>query len=305
MIVITDCDHPSIDIERSIFDAAGMPVRLAACRSPEDVIAEGHGATALLVQYAPVTRAVLEALPECRVVGRYGVGLDTIDTRAAAELGVAVTSVPDYCVQEVANHAIALILDLARGISRLDRGVQAGTWDFRLGGVLRRPDHQQLGLIGLGRIGRAVASRAQALGYRVVASDPARPLAGLPLVSLDELLRTSDIVSLHASLDPTTHHLLDDRALALVKPGALLVNTARGRLIDEAALVAALRDGRLGGAALDVLEQEPITAGNPLRGMPNVILTPHAAFYSRESLEEMKRRVSEQIVALVTAARRP
>jgi D-3-phosphoglycerate dehydrogenase len=297
MILITDCDHPSTDVERAVFEAAGRPFRLATCRTEAEIIDEGRDAVALLAQYAPITRQVLEALPNVRVVGRYGVGLDTIDLVAAAELGVPVLNVPDYCVDEVANHTIGLILALTRGLVELDRGVQRGTWDFRLGGELRRPGAQRLGLVGVGRIGRAVARRAIALGYEVVGEDPARPEAdGVTFVTLDELLATSDVVSLHASLDETTEHLINARALARMKPGAVLVNTARGRLIDEAALVAALRAGRLGGAALDVLEREPIDPANLLIGMPNVVLTPHAAFYSREALVEMKQRVAEKIV---------
>ncbi len=297
LIVITDCDHPSIELERAIFVAAGHDVVLAQCRTAEDVVAAGQGATALLAQYAPITDAVMAALPGFRVVGRYGVSLDNIELPAAARHGIKVVNVPDYCIDEVADHAIGLVLALSRGITFLDRAIHAGTWDFRRGGELRRASGMRLGIIGLGRIGAATARRAQALRFEVVASDPrASDVDEVRRMDLDELLATSDIVSLHPWLDPSTRHLLDATALARMKPGALLVNTSRGGLVDQAALVQALRSGHLGGAALDVLEHEPIAADDPLLSLPNVVLTPHAAFYSPESMVEMKTRVAEGII---------
>jgi hypothetical protein len=184
-ILITDCDHPSIDVERDILSAAGWTVTLARCKTAADVVAAGEDATALIVQYAPITGAVLRALPGVRAVGRYGVGLDTVDTVAAAELGVAVRNVPDYCVDEVADHTLGLILALTRGIVALDRGVQQGTWDFRLAGRVRRASSQRLGIVGLGRIGSALAQRALAIGYDVVGCDPRGPgLTGLTMTDL-------------------------------------------------------------------------------------------------------------------------
>ncbi len=297
-IVITDCDHPAIEIERAIFARAGYEVELARCHNAGEVIAAGGGAVALLTQYAPITDAVLAALPSVRVIGVYGASLDNVDLPAAARRGLPVVNVPDYGVDEVADHTVGLILALTRGIVTLDRAVHAGTWDFRGGGELRRASGRQVGVIGLGLIGTAVARRALALRFRVVAADPRRPaVEGVRLVELEELLETSDIVSVNTRLDPSTRHLLDAAALARMKPGAYLVNTSRGGVVDQAALVEALRSGRLGGAALDVLEREPIAPDDPLLGLPNVVLTPHAAFYSRESLAEMKRRAAEAITA--------
>lgn len=303
-ILITDCDHPTTEIERAIVERAGFRLEVASCRTAAEVIAAGLASAAigLIVQYAPITADVLRALPACRVVGRYGVGLDTIDLAAAAALGIRVVNVPDYCTDEVADHALGLILALTRGIVPLDRGVQAGTWDFRLAGLVRRPSSQQVGVVGLGRIGAALARRAQALGYAVVGTDPQGPRnSGVRTVELDELLATSDVVSIHAPLDSTTRHLIDARTLALMRPTAILVNTSRGGLVDHDALVEALLGGRLAGAGLDVLEREPIPADDPLIGLPNVVLTPHAAFYSEESLVEMKRKVSERVLASLTA----
>ncbi len=298
-ILITDCDHPSTEIERSAIESAGFRLEVASCRTAEDVVAAASAiaAIALIVQYAPITGDVLRALPACRVVGRYGVGLDTIDLVTAAELGIRVVNVPDYCTDEVADHALGLILALTRGIVSLDRGVQRGTWDFRLAGRVRRPSSQRLGLIGLGRIGSALAHRARALGFDLVGSDPAGArTSGVRVVDLEELLTTSDVISIHAPLDDRTRHLIDARALALMRPSAVLVNTSRGGLVDHDALVDALRAGRLAGAGLDVLEREPIPADDPLIGLPNVVLTPHAAFYSEESLVEMKVKVSERVL---------
>jgi len=301
-IVITDCDHPTTDIERAIFTDAGYEVELAQCHTASDVIAAGAGAVALLAQYAPITDAVLAALPSVRVIGTYGASLDNIDLPAAARRGLQVVNVPDYGVDEVADHTIGLILALTRGIVALDRAVHAGTWDFRSGGELRRGSVLQVGVIGLGRIGSAVARRALALRFQVAAADPRWPaLEGVRLVELDELLATSDVVCVNARLDPSTRHLLDAAALARMKPGAYLVNTSRGGVVDQAALIEALRSGHLGGAALDVLEQEPIAPDDPLLGLPNVVLTPHAAFFSRESLVEMKRRAAEAITAALAA----
>jgi D-3-phosphoglycerate dehydrogenase len=299
-ILITDCDHPTTDIERAVFAAAGLSVDLAACRTEADVIAAGQGAVGLLVQYAPIGADALRALPACRVVGRYGVGLDTIDTAAAADLGVAVVNVPDYCIAEVADHALALILALTRGIVPLDRGVQRGVWDFRLAGAVRRASEQRVGLVGLGRIGAALAHRVLALGYDVVASDPRRPnVPGVRLVELDELIATSDVVSLHLPLDATTRHLIDAKALARMRHGAILVNTSRGGLIDQVALVDALLAGTIRGAGLDVLEHEPIDPHDPLIGLSNVVLTPHAAFHSEEAIVELKRRAAERMVEVL------
>ena len=301
-VLITDCDHPSVDIERALLQGAGFNVELAACRTAGDVIgvATTLGAIALIVQYAPITGAVLRALPGVKVVGRYGVGLDTIDLVTAAALGIRVVNVPDYCTDEVADHALGLMLALTRGIVPLDRGVQRGVWDFRLSGRVRRPSTQRLGIIGLGRIGSALAARGRTLGSAVVGADPLGPRnSGVPVVDLETLLRTSDVVSIHAPLDASTHHIINADSLCLMRPTAILVNTSRGGLVDGEALADALRHGRLGGAGLDVLEREPIAPDHPLIGLPNVVLTPHAAFYSEDSLVEMKQKVTQRVLAVL------
>jgi D-3-phosphoglycerate dehydrogenase / 2-oxoglutarate reductase len=302
-VVITDCDHPDVDAERRIFAEAGLDTELASCRTAADVIAAGQGAVALLTQYAPVTATVLDALPDCRAVGRYGVGVDNIDVAAARARGMAVISVPDYSLEEVANHTIALILAAARGIVALHDSVRAGCWDFRAAGPLRRSSEQVLGIVGLGHIGAAVASRARAIGFTVAGYDPVQSVTGVSPLSLPELLSASDIVTLHAPLTDATRHLLNDGTFALMKPGAVLVNTARGGLVDTAALRRALDAGRIGGAALDVTDPEPLEPGDPLLRDGRVIITPHTAFYSEESLAELKRRAAEGLTAAVSAGR--
>lgn len=301
-VVITDCDHPDVDSERRIFAKAGFGTVLASCRTEADVIVAGQGASALLTQYAPVTAAVLDALPDCQAVGRYGVGVDNIDVAAASACGVAVISVPDYSLEEVANHTIALILAAARGIVALHDSVRAGRWDFRAAGPLRRSSGQVLGIVGLGHIGAAVASRAQALGFTVAGHDPVQSVPGVSHLPLHELLMTSDIITLHAPVTAATRHLLNDETFALMKPGAALVNTARGGLVDPAALRRALGAGRISGAALDVTDPEPPEPDDPLLQDPRVIITPHTAFYSEESLAELKRRAAEGLVAAVSPA---
>jgi D-3-phosphoglycerate dehydrogenase / 2-oxoglutarate reductase len=298
LVLITDCDHPDINTERAIFAAAGLNVRLASCRTEDDVLDAGAGAVALLVQYAPIGARVLDGLPSCRVVGRYGTGLDSIDLPAAAARRVDVISVPDYSIQEVSDHAIALVLALCRRVMAYAGSVRSGQWNMRCGGAIHRLSALRLGVIGLGRIGREVARKAAALNFDVVGYDIVPPAgSAVPLLGLEELLRTSDVVTLHLPATAQTRHLIDGSRLALMRPSAVLVNTSRGAVVDQAALRAAITGGSLAGAGLDVLEHEPPDRTDPLLACDQVIITPHVAFYSEESLAELNRRVAEGIVA--------
>ncbi|MBW6454928.1 MAG: C-terminal binding protein [Trueperaceae bacterium] len=303
-VFVTDCDHGSVAIERRIVEEAGLGLELRQCRTEAEVAGACRDADGLIVQYAPITRAVLAALPRCRVVVRYGVGTDTVDVDAATDLSVAVCNVPDYGVEEVSDHALALLLALARCIVTLDRAVRGGDWSLASTPDVRRLRGRLLGLVGLGRIGRAVARKALALGLEVVAHDPAAPAPepGVTLVGFDELLARSDFVSLHAPLVPATRHLFDDAAFRRMKPGAFLVNTARGGLVDTDALTRALADGRLAGAGIDVLEEEPIAPGHPLLDQPNCLLTPHAGWFSQDAFAELKTKAAEEAVAVLTGA---
>jgi D-3-phosphoglycerate dehydrogenase len=247
----------------------------------------------------------LAQLTRCRAIGRFGLGVDNIDVPAAAARGIVVTYVPDYCMQEVSDHAMALLLALARKVPFSNKLVQAGRWEMPAVAPLRRLEGQVLGLIGFGNIPRAVAPKARAFGLKVVAHDPYAPkevftAAGVDSVSFDDLLARSDFISVHAPLLPATRGLVNATAFAKMKKGALIVNTARGPLIDEPALVAALDSGHLGGAALDVVTTEPLAKDSPLIGRDNVILTPHTAFYSVEALEELQTKCASDVARVLS-----
>ena len=298
-VIVVDCDHPSIAIEQAVLaDICPSPSWLA-CRTEDEVIAQCGDGEGLLIQYAPMTRRVLEKLPRCKVIVRYGVGVDTVDLAAAHDLGIVVSNVPDYGTHEVADHALALMLCLTRKIERSNRLVKAGQWDFRLLQPVRRHQVQTMGIIGVGRIGGAMAHRAHALGMRVLGCDPYVPPERLPgfvtLVGLDEMLREADVVSVHCPLTDETRNMIDAAKLALMRPAAYLVNTARGSIVDEVALAAALAGGRLAGAAMDVLKSEPGKPDHPLFAHENFLCTPHMAWHSDESAQELKRKAAEEV----------
>jgi D-3-phosphoglycerate dehydrogenase len=308
-IVITDCDHDSIDIERAVARAAGVELVLAQCRTEDEVIHAAAGADAIVVQYAPITAKVLDALPGLKAIGRYGVGVDTLDVAAATARGVAVCNVPDYGTEDVSGHAIALAVSRARGITQLDRGVRRG--EYSLGPVqpLHRISERVFGVVGLGLIGAATGRKAKGLGYQVIGSDPLLAPGdvtedGITVVSFEELIAGADVISLHVPLNQHTHHLINGDVLDRVKPGAVLVNTCRGGVVDTEAVAAALTDGRLHAAGLDVFEVEPLPRTSPLLELDNAVLTPHAAWYSEESYAELKRRTVENVVE-VCAGRTP
>jgi D-3-phosphoglycerate dehydrogenase len=252
--------------------------------------------------YVPIPSDVTRAMRGCRIIARYGIGLDTIDIDAATETGILVSNVPDYCIDEVSDHALALILALGRGVARLDRAVRDGSWSPMDAAPLHRLRGRTLGLVGFGRIARALAEKASVLGLRVVAHDPFVPdeavaAAGVEPVDRATLLASADIVSLHVPLTDDTFHLIGETELASMRDSAVLVNTSRGGLVDLAALRSALGAGRLGGAALDVLEVEPPAPDDPLLARDDVIVTPHAGFYSEESVAELQRKATEQVIA--------
>lgn len=273
-----------------------------ACTSEDELIRAAQDADALLVSTREdVTRRVLENIPRVKVISRYGVGLDNVDLDAATDAGIVVTHYPGYCTSEVADHALAMILALNRRIVEQDRALREGAWVEHgpatrriLRGPIRPLREQTLGIVGFGRIGQAVAARARPFNLTIIAADPyldpeIAVAAGVELVELPNLLARADIVTLHAPLTPETRGLIDDNALARMQPEAVLVNTARGPIIDLPALARALQEGRLAGAALDVVDPEPLPAHSPFYGMPNVILTPHSAYYSERSVDVVRR----------------
>ena len=306
-VVVTDHVFPSREVEARLL-VEGLGADVVFCPNAEETtLAQAvRDADAVLVTYARISGRVIDAMQKARIIARYGVGVDNIDLEAAARRGLWVTNVPDYCVEEVSDHALALILALARKVVFLDRRVRQGQWDYRDLTPIPRLAGKTLGLVGFGRIARATGRKARAFGMRILAYDPyVKEVAEeeAQLVGLPELLAASDFVSIHVPLLAETRHFIGANELAMMKPTACIVNTSRGGIIDEAALAEALREGRLAGAALDVVEQEPIPLDHPLIGQPNCILTPHVAFYSEESTIELQEKACRQVVKALTGQR--
>jgi D-3-phosphoglycerate dehydrogenase len=306
-VLVTDAEYASLDIEAGVLGAAGHELRTARCTTAQEVVDAAGDADALLVQYAPITAEVFDALPRLRLVSRYGVGVDVVDQEAARARGVWVCNVPDYGTAEVALHATALLLALLRNLGGHDREVRAGRWNYQLGGPLRRTDGLTLGVLGLGRIGRMTAERATpwfggCVGYDPYLPDAAWP-AGVERVDLDEVFARSNAVTLHLPLTDGTRGLVEAERLSRMPPGSYLVNTARGGLVDLDALVHALDDGRLAGVALDVLPQEPPEWGHPLLTHPRALLTPHVGWYSEEAEAELRRKAAQNIVDWASTGR--
>jgi D-3-phosphoglycerate dehydrogenase / 2-oxoglutarate reductase len=299
VVVITDSDLSTDEDERVLREAGCTTVRLQA-KGESELIAGLSQANpdALIVQWATVTAAVLDAAPGCRFISRLGIGYDMIDVAAATERGVAVANTPDYCVDEVVAHALAMALWLLRGLGRFDAAVRVSEWSaIAPYPPACRPSEATVGVVGLGRIGAKVARQAAGLGFQVLAHDPyVAVLDGVRMVTFEELLSGSDLITLHAPLNEETWHMIRAETIELMRPGALLVNTCRGGLVDETALAAALLAERLAGAALDVFEAEPLPAQSPLRELPNVLLSPHSAWYSPFSLAELPVQAARQVV---------
>jgi D-3-phosphoglycerate dehydrogenase len=302
-VLLTDRAWPDDGIERGVVEDAGFrlvtgPPDPAPAPTIEALVAQ-HQPAAILTCWAPVSAVAIANAAPLRVVARMGVGLDNIAVTAATERGVLVTNVPDYCIEEVSDHAVGLVLAWTRGLVAADREVRAGRWN-PAGARLRRLSTLTCGVIGFGRIGRATAAKLQALGARVVVSDPHPPAdtGGASVLGLDELLASSDVVVLHAPLTDRTRHLIGARELGLMPPGALLVNVSRGGLVDTAALVASLQAGRLGGAGLDVLEEEPSVPAELLAN-PSVVITPHIAFSSDASVADLRRGAAQEVVRVL------
>ena len=305
IIAVTDSPFPSLDPAKKELARLDPEYRMATSSSADDILAVARDADAILVTYAKLPRDLLRQLTRCKAIGRFGLGVDNIDLPAAKEFGIAVNYVPDYCLREVSDHAMALLLALARKVTLANALVQSGRWEVPPLVPLRRLEGQVLGLIGFGNIPRRVAPKALAFGLTVVAYDPyvdtaAAGAAGVECVNFDELLARSDFISVHAPLQPATRGLMNAKAFAKMKKGAFLINTARGPLVDEAALVAALDSGQLGGAALDVVTHEPLAKDSPLLGRNNVILTPHTAFYSVEALDELQSKCASDLARVLS-----
>lgn len=305
LIAVTDSPFPSLDPAKAALAKLDPEYRMAKSASADDILAVARDADAVLVTYAKLTGDLLRQLKRCKAIGRFGLGVDNIDLPAAKELGISVNYVPDYCLREVSDHAMALLLALARKVPLSNKLVQSGRWEVPPITPLRRLDGQVLGLVGFGNIPRALAPKAKSFGLRVVTHDPyvspdALAKAAVEDASFDALLGMSDFISVHAPLMPATRGLINADAFRKMKKGAYLINTARGPLVDEAALVAALDSGHLGGAALDVVTTEPLAKDSALLGRDNVILTPHTGFYSVEALEELQTKCASDVARVLS-----
>jgi D-3-phosphoglycerate dehydrogenase / 2-oxoglutarate reductase len=301
-----DAPMPAVE-ERDELATINAELIILGCRSEEDVIAMAGDADAILTYGAPMTRRVMERLPECQCIVRYGIGYDTVDVPAATDNNILVVNIPDFCLEEVANHAIALLLACAKKLPLLNKTVKQGKWfeAKKMQSPMGSIYEQVLGIIGCGNIGRTTAKKAACFGLEVIGYDPyldksIAEKAGIKLVSLPELLRRSDYISIHTALTQETRHLIGEKEFALMKASAYVINTSRGPVIDEKAMIRALEAGRIAGAGLDVFEKEPVDPDNPLLKMDNVIVLPHSASYSDEAFKRLRRSVGKEAARVLS-----
>ena len=301
-VLITDHVWPTTDPERAVLEAAGAKVIVAPDGDEDTLINLAKDVDAIMTCFAKVTEKVIRSAEKCVAIGRFGVGTDNIDVATATELGIPVTYVPDYCVDEVSDHVLAMLHTWNRKIALFDQSVKSEGWGH-LGLTMRikRLRGKTIGIVGFGRIGQAVAEKASVFGLKILASDPVTPKEivesyGGQLVTFEELLEQSDFVSLHAPLTPATEKLIGSREFGLMKDDSFLINAARGPLIDESALYDALSNGKIGGAGLDVMVENEPPKDHPLMQLENILITPHTAFFSQESTLELEERAASEVV---------
>lgn len=293
-VVITDQVFPDVDVERAMFEAAGG--ELVVARNRSEALELIRDADAILTTYMAIDAAAIATLGRAKIIARYGIGVDNLDLAAASDAGIAVTNVPDYCLEEVAAHTVALMLMLVRHIPQGIATVAAGRWGMGGLGQVRRLSALTVGLLGYGRIGRRVATAVRALGGKVIVHDPyLTEIDGGRLVSESELFATANVLSVHCPLTPETRGIVNSGKLTALPSPSYLVNTSRGPVAVFADVVAALRDGTLVGAALDVLDPEPPDPAM-LASVPNLVVTPHAAFLSEEAIRESQRKAAAQVL---------
>jgi D-3-phosphoglycerate dehydrogenase len=298
LVVLTDQVFPDADLEAAMLTAAGHRLEVAGSSAElEDLLPR---ADAILTAFLPMPADVISSMRNAKIIARYGIGVDNVDLVAAAARGITVTNVPDYCVEEVATHTVGMLLALVRKLREAEAHLRAGGWGVSALGPMPRLSEMTVGLVGIGRIGTLVCHTLQPLGPRLIAFDPFVPSApdGVELVSLPELLASSDAVLLHAPLTSSTRHLIDASAIASMKPTAVVVNAARGGLVDLAAVTGALREGRLGGAALDVFEREPLSL-TEIEGVPGLYVSPHVAYYSGAAVRESQTKATTQVIKVL------
>lgn len=310
-VVIADYDFGNVDIEREILEAVGAEVIALQSKREEDLFIAAKDCAAMINQYARIGRMTIERMQQCEVIARYGVGVDIVDVDAATEKGILVTNVLDYCTEEVADHAVAMWLTLARRLPDYDRATHKGIWKWQSGQPVYRLRGRTMGVVSFGKIGQAIAERVKAFGVDVIAFDPYLPDAlagqhGVELVSKADLLARSDYVLMQAPMTPDTRHFLSDAEFSAMKPGAIVVNTGRGPTIDNKALYRAMTQGHIASAGLDDPEEEPAKrmnwspSDNPIFTLPNVLVTPHAAYYSEESIRSARVTAATQVAKVLT-----
>jgi D-3-phosphoglycerate dehydrogenase / 2-oxoglutarate reductase len=297
-IVITDSGFSNIIPETAIIKDAGFELVSAQCKTAEDVISAAADADGIIVQWAPITATVIDNLARCKVIVRYGIGVDNVDLAAAKQKGIPVCNVPDYCIDEVADHTVALALAHARQLLQIDTRIRSGVWRIYPDKPMPSFSEMTFATAGYGRIARAVLDRARIFGFKVAAYDPyvAPPSDRVARLSLDELFLQADILSLHVPLSSETEHLVNASRLAQMKPTSIIVNTARGGLIDTVALAQALQAGTIAAAGLDVFESEPLEKDHPLRKCPNALLTSHVSWFSEKSVPKLQRLAAQEAV---------
>ena len=310
-VVIADYDYGNVNIEREIIEQAGLTLVAAQCKNEDDVIDVAHDAHAIITQYARVGPKAIQACTQCRVIARYGTGVDIVDVDAATQHNIQVTNVPnDWCANEVADHALTLLLTIARKIRAYDHATRTGIWRWQSGEPIYRFRGRTLGLLSFGAISQAIATRASGFGMQIITNDPYKApeeitKLGATPVSFDALIAQSDYLVIQAPLTPETRNLFDEAQLRRMKPGAFLINTARGPIVNDHALYKALKEGWIAGAALDDIEEEPSKQRdwkptNPLFTLDNVIITPHAAYYSEEAMHTVRAFPAQEVVRVLT-----
>jgi len=300
-VVITDSYHPTLDAEQEEFQGLGVDLILAQTIDADELIAVTRDADAIMVQHAKISREIIERLDKCRIIARYGVGFDNVDVTAATERGIMVSNVPDYCVDEVSSHAIALLMSCSRKIAQLNNSIKAGQWTYMVAEPVYRLTGKTLGIVGLGRIGSATARKGLGMGLKVQACDPYVFETDLDVgfVDFEPLLQTSDFVSIHTPLTDETHHMFGVNEFGEMKKSAFLINTARGPIVDGTALYEALKTGEIAGAGVDVVEQEPPLPDDPLLKLDNFTITAHTAWYSEESQKLLQQETARAVAAVL------
>ncbi len=305
-VVITDYEYHDLLIEEEVFSNSGLEIDFvkAQCKTAEEVLEVCKDADGIINQYAPINAAVLSNLEQCKVISRYGVGVDTIHLPTARDKGIIVANVPDYGIEEVSNHTVALLLAWSRKIVQLNEAVKRGHWDFKLAIPIYRFNQKVFGVLGFGKIPRRVIEKVSTFGFQLVGYDPfvsAEEMAkyNVKKLDLDEIIQQADILSIHVPLNENTHHLINEDSIAKMKDGVFIINTARGPIIKESALIEGIKSGKIAGAALDVTEIEPLPSSSELMKFPNVYITPHSAFYSEEAIVELRTKTAMNIVQVL------